>query len=352
MQKFLKFRKDNRSSGFIGDLDALNTLVTVIEERGIICLHGPVGVGKSHLVRVALKNHHYVEISRMSDCGEQLRESYAHCVVDSYVIDKSILEHSGKLSRGATILITNHPEKVGFFPLLEVKPLSCKQMVDIALKENHKGDASRLDALALDARGDMRSFMNSLMFPDSRDLFMGSREWLYGMMCQGRTVDPMGEVGTQHCDRGFVADLVHSNIPMGTKTLNPEMYNLMSEGDIYDNDKTWELVDYYWLSAVYYPLKLMDHRIPDCSMKSGTAWTKFSNHKMREKKLRGLPDRDSLMLLLKLDDPHKMASYGITAQHYDTINNISIAKYKSKTTREALKALVPKPVAWWGPSVS
>jgi hypothetical protein len=345
MQRFLKYRKDNRSSGFVGDLDALNTLVTTIEDRGIICLHGPVGVGKSHLVRVALKNHYCVEISRMNDIGEQMHESYAHIMVDSYVVDKSILDYGKKLSRGATILITNHPEKVNFCPILEVKPLTHAQMVHVGLKECK--DASHLQALALDARGDMRAFLTTIQFPGTRDLFQSSRDWLNSMMCQGGTRDPMSEFGVQHPDHGFVADIVFSNIHMAVRDIKPEIYDLMSEGDVYDSDNTWELINYYWISSVYNPLKLADRRIPECAMKSGTAWTKFSNQKMREKKLKGLPERATLMLLHQMNDPKRFQTYGISVQQYDTINNIALVKNtKSKKTREALKALDPHPTAW------
>ena len=68
---------------------------------------------------------------------------------------------------------------------------------------------------------------------------------------------------------------------------------------------------------------------------------------MREKRLRGLPDRDTLMLLHKLQDPKLLAAYGVTPQQYDTINNISFNKIaKTKPIKEDLKALVHRPYAW------
>ena len=347
MQKFLKFRKDNSLSGFIGDLDAFNTLATVIENCGCLCVHGPVGVGKTHLVSLALKNHHYIEISKMSDIGDQISESNAHIVIDSYTIDKSILDHKSKISRGATIFITNTPDKIGFCEHLKVKPLTVSQMVEVGMRECPKDDKMRLSAIAMDSNGDMRVFMMNLKFPGTRDIFMSSRDWVHSMMCSEGTRDPLHEIGIQHPDHGFSADIIHSNIHMAMKNVNPRIFNLISEGDLYDSDQRWELINYFWLSSVYYPLKLIDRRVPSAAMNPGSAWTKFSNHRMRAKKLKGLPDRDTLMLLHSLDDPERLASYGITALQYDTINNISLSKNKkSKVTREALKALDPRPVSW------
>ena len=347
MDKFLKFHKDNRLTNFVGHLDILNTLVTIIEDNGIICLYGGVGVGKSHLCKVALKNRRWVGVSRMSDVGDQLRESHAHVLVDSHTLDKSILEYGKKLSRGATIIIVHSIEKINFCDCLQCPPLSINQMVEIGARESPTTDRSHLTTLAFEARGDCRTFLNTIRFPGMRDYFQDSKQWLYSMMCQGGGGDPMREIGRKHSDHGYVADLVHSNIHMGFKEINPLPFQLIAEGDTYDNDPTWELIDYFWVASVYHPIKLMDKKIPDVSMKNGTAWTKFSNHKMREKRLRGLPDRDTLMLLHKLQDPKLLAAYGVTPQQYDTINNISFNKIaKTKPIKEDLKALVHRPYAW------
>lgn len=348
MDKFLKFHKDNHSTNFVGHLDILNTLVTVIEDNGIICLYGGVGVGKSHLCKVALKNRRWVEISRMSDIGEHLRESRAHVLVDSHTLDKSILDYGKKLSLGATIIVVQNIEKINFCDCLHCPPLSVSQMVEIGARESPTTDRAQLATLAFEARGDCRTFLNTIRVPGVRDCFQDSKQWLCSMMCQGGNGDPMEEIGRKHADHGYVADLVHSNIHMGlNQIINPIPFQLMSEGDRYDSDPTWELIDYFWLSSVYYPIMLMDKKIPDVSMKNGTSWTKFSNQKMREKRLKGLPDRDTLMLLHKMNDPEKLAAYGITPQQYDTINNISFNKVsKTKPIKEALKALARRPLEW------
>jgi len=347
MDRFLTFRKDNRSTNFVGNLDILNTLVTIIEDNGIICLYGGVGVGKSHLVRIALKNRRWVEISKKSDASEQLKESHAHVLIDSCTPDKSILEHGKKLSRGATIIISQWIDKIDFCDCLHCPPMSTEQMVEIGLRECPTADPTHLATLAFEARGDCRTFLNTIMFPGSRDFFQDPKQWLYSMMCQGGNGDPMKEIGRSQTEHGYMADLVHSNIHMGLKELNPLVFELLSDADEYDSDPTWGLIEHFWVSSVYYPIMLMDKKIPDVSMKNGTAWTKFSNQKMREKKTRHLPDRDTLMLLHHLNDPKLMVEYGITPQQYDAINNISFNKNtKTKHIKGALKALVPHPFAW------
>lgn len=347
MDKFLKFRKDNRTANFVGHLDVLNTLVTIIEDNGIVCLYGDVGVGKSYLTQVALKNRRWVEVTRLSDVGDQLRESSAHVLVDSSVPDKSILDYGKRLSRGATILIAQNIEKITFCDCLHCPPLSVNQMVEIGARESPATDHAQLTTLAFEARGDCRTFLNTVRFPGTRDYFQDSKQWLYSMMCQGGTRDPMGEIGRKQTEHGYMADLVHSNIHMGLKEVDPHVFNMLSEGDLYDSDPTWDLMDYFWVSSVYHPIMMMDRKIPDVAMKNGTAWTKFSNQKMREKRLRGLPDRDTLMLMHRMNDPEVFATYGITSQQYDAINNISFNKVaKTKVIKEALKAQAHQPYVW------
>lgn len=339
MFKFLKFRKDNRSSGFIGNVDALNTLVTIIEDNGVICIYGPVGVGKTHLVSLAMKGKNWVEVTRVSDIGEQLAESDAHVVVDSQVIDKSIIAGKKKLSRGATILVAQTLDKDMFCDCLEITPLSVNQMIQVASKTHPTADPVMVETLAHESRGDMRAFLTSILHPGERDMFQTPREWVYSMMCSDK-IDPMTQVGSAQCEHGFVCDLVYSNILTGCKKINPDIHNLISIADVFDSDYTWELINYLWVTGVYHPIKLMDRKIPDVAMKTGSAWTKFSNQKLREKRIRGTRlDRDTLMLLHTLNDPHMYNSYNITPAQVDVINNISFNKIKTQAVKKQLVQL-------------
>ena len=339
MFKFLKQRKDNRSAGFIGDLDTLNTLVTIVEDKGIICIYGPVGVGKTHLVTVAMKGRNWVEVTKPSDIGPQLEESDAHVIVDSQVIDRGIISGKKKLSRGATILIAQTLDKEMFCDCLKINPLTPAQMIEVGRKVHPKTDDLVLSRLAHESQGDMRVFLTSLKFPGERDIFQTPREWVVSMMCSD-TLDPMTQLGRQQCEHGFVCDLVFSNILTGCKTIHPEIHDLIATADVFDSDPTWELINYLWVTGVYHPLMLMDRKVPEVAMKSGTSWTKFSNQKLREKRIRGTRlDRDTLMLLHQLQDPELFASYGITPAQVDVINNVSFNKIKTQAMKKQLVRL-------------
>ena len=347
MDKFLTFRRDIKSGGFIGDVAALNAVATALDEPGsLVCIHGPTGVGKSHIISTALKGCIWVEVERVRDIPPTLEASPSHVVVDCSVVDKGLLDilstRRGSLSKGATIIACN--EVPHSLPpnaeVVQMLPLPIATLEHILKKSNPGMDTAVSNALARGCGGDLRTLMFSAKFPDTRDNFPGSKEWLFDMMCR-EVSNPMEMIGVNHCEHGHIFDLVHSNIYTGCKELNPEIADLISTADVFDSDNTWELINYFWLTGVYHPIMLMDRKIPDCSMKPGTAWTKFSNHKMREKRLRHLPDRDTLMMLQMMDDPHMYAAYGVTPSQYDTIHNISFNMIKkNQATRKELDRIL------------
>jgi hypothetical protein len=341
MDKFIKITRNTTPTGFIGDVILFNTIANIIDENKMVCIYGPRGVGKTYMVHLVLKNKNWVETTSMKDMP-LLCESTCHVVVDSEKIDKSILDHRNKLSLGSTIIITNTISDIDFCECIYVPAPSVDMIVEIGKKMYPKMCINHLKQTALESCGDIRSFIFSLQFRDKRDMFKTSKDYIHDILCSN--VDMISHVGKDVTDHGYLWDIVYSNhIQAG---LDPDITDSLSLADVYDTrlyNNSWDMMDYFWLSAIIYPVWKMKRPLTRASLKPGVAWTKYSNFRMKSKKLSKLPPNDicSMLLYMMRTLPHEecielLKSYNITPKDVDTINSLS---FESKIPVKIIKKI-------------
>lgn len=342
MDKFVIFKKEKRIIGdFIGNLDVFNTIATAVGDNDMICIYGGSGVGKTYIVDLVLKNENFVEISSLYEC-QLLGESSCHVLIDSINIDKSILDHRKKLSKGSTIIVTRSCEKVDFCPCVELGPMTSDMIVKIGKKKFPNISEDKLQILADKSFGNIRTFLFSIQFEDERDSFYTTKQFVSGLLT--KEIDPMDYLDGYACEHGHVWDVIFTN----QSQFNPEISELHSDADIYDSklyNNNWELLSHFWISGMVYPIMKMD--CVEGPVKPGSSWTKFWNSKMRLKKMKKMPDINRLFLLKEMVI-HKPTSevidilreYKITSADMDTMNHIALDnKIKTKKLQEIKKLL-------------
>lgn len=328
MDRFIKIKRAASSpSGFVGDVTAFNAIASMIDENRMFCVYGPSGCGKTFMVHLALKNKNWIEIHAARDIPETLNESTCHVVVDSDKIDKSILDFRGKLSLGSTIFISKTIENIDFCDCIRVPKPGVETLIEIGRKVFPKLDGREA---AERSDGDIRAFLFNIQFSHDRDIFKTSKDYIHDLLCSNENI--LNELNKDICDHGYIWDIVYSNYLEGG--INPDIADSLSVADIYDTrvyNNAWEMLDYFWISGVIYPIFEMKRPLIRSKLKSGIAWTKFSNYKMRSKKLQNMPPNDTCRMLLFMAKtrPYDEAlellkSYNIKPKDVDVLNLLSL----------------------------
>lgn len=340
MDRFIKVKRDTRPSGFIGDVTAFNSIATIIDDNGMVCVYGPSGVGKTYIVNLALKDKNWVEISSMKDIP-LIEESTCHVVIDADKIDKSFLDHGKKISLGSTIFITKKIDNINFCDCIKINPPTIDTLVQIGRKTNSKISLDFLTKCAEKCNGDIRAFLFSLQFDAERDMFRSSKEYIHDKLCSNE--DILSDLGKDINDHGYIWDIVYTNYPIGG--LDPDIADSMSIADMYDArvyNNSWDMMDHFWLNGITYPICKLNRPLEKAALKPGIAWTKFSNYRMRKKKLSTMPPNDicrTIMYMIKRV-PYEEAlellkSYNMKSKDMDVLNLLCLdSKIPVKTIKK------------------
>jgi hypothetical protein len=330
MDQFISIKRDASTSGFIGDVTIFNEIATAIDDNILVCVYGPGGAGKTYMVQLALKNKNWVEVTTTKDIPT-LSDSACHVVIDSDKIDKSIIEHDGKLSFGSTILISKNAVNIGNCKCIEVPKPSMDDMISICKKLHPKMKIEHISHCAKKCDGDIRALLFSLQFNDNRDVFKTSKEYIFDLLKKGGS-NAYEHINKDVSDHGYIWDIVFTNY--AHNGLNNDIAQSLSDADVYDTriyGNSWELMDHFWVSGVIYPLCNMKGPICESKLKPGSAWTKFSNFKMKEKRLKSLPSIDMCNHITKIMSiaPHDdviniLRSYNIKAKDIDILNSLNL----------------------------
>lgn len=350
MDRYIKINKSNtKAGGFIGDVTSFNAIATMIDNNCAFCVYGPSGVGKTYMVHLALKNKSWVEVSSVTDIP-LLSESTCHVVIDSNKIDKSILELKGKLSLGSTILITKSIENIDFCDCIKISPPTIDTLIAIGKKAYPMIDCRKA---AKESDGDVRSFLFNLQFEGKKDVFKTSKDYIHDLLCSNS--DITNELNESISDHGYIWDIVYTNHFLHVNDdMNSSIADSLSLADTYDNriyNNSWDMLDHFWVAGVVTPISLMKRPLDRSKLKPGVAWTKFSNYKMRTKKLKTLPDNDICRMLLFMmktlpyEDALKLLkSHNIGPKDVDVLNLLSLySKIPVKTIKKFKTDLAVEP---------
>ena len=363
MDKFIVFKKSTDPE-YIGNQTVFDTIKKIVNSNDTVCLYGDSGVGKTFLVRDIMKGRNWVDFTHdTTRTLDRLQESDCHIVIDDLESDthlvKDIFEQvkSGKrLSKGSLIFIARTPNKIDFCNSVHFEKMDEPTMVYIGRLEYPKEPVKRLESLARESRGNIRNFLFSITFTCHRDIFKTPKDFITDLLCDHSSEDPRKYFGDGISEHGYIWDIVHENYVDSKNVKIEEISELMSLSDILDTkiyNGNWELIPLFSTLSTVAPAIAIDHSLKKSSMRSGSAWTKYGNYKMRIIKYKSIINRtnkhvdvDSLMVIRDLWQTDKerglevMREYGIRGPDIDVINHLAIVKkLKAKEIQTIKKSL-------------
>ncbi len=366
MDRFIiRHLKENRE--FIGNQTIYDIVENIVNTCDTVCLYGDSGVGKTHLVHAVMHTRNWVDMTydliKNSEFMERLQTSDCHVVIDDLESDVHLVRDifetvrsGGKLSNGSLIIISRNVGKVDFCNGIYFDHVDTPTMVTIGRRQFPKEPLARLEKLAHKSLGNIRNFLYSVNFPDARDTFRTPRDFICDLLCSDSSVDPMDYLGKTIHEHGYTWDIVHENYTDCEHVDLTFVSECMSQADVLDNEiykGNWGLVPFFSTISTVAPAFNIDHSLERFSIRSGSAWTKFGNYKMRHMKFTSISKRcqyrvdvDSLMLLkLYCQTDREKAleickEYKIVSSDMDVINHLAlINKLKPKELQSIKKSL-------------
>ena len=365
MDKFIiKERKEKID--FLCNQEIYDVVKKIIETNETICLYGNSGVGKTFLVQHLLRDQKWIdltyEVIKSNDFMERLKETDCHIVIDDLESDihliKDIFENiknGQKLSKGSLILISRNLNKIDFCNSILCEPIDVPTMVTIAKRQFPQESLLKLESLATRSNGNMRNFLFSIDFIETHDIFKTPKEFINDLLCTHSSQDPREYIGQSILEHGYIWDIVHENYINASSVDMVYIAECMSQSDIIDTiiyNGNWELIPFFSTVSTIIPSIMINHSIK-APLRSGSAWTKFGNYKMRHLKYMSMSNRSTYnididtVMLIKLycqTDKQKaleiFREYNLNSSDLDVINHLAIInKLKPKEVQSLKKFL-------------
>lgn len=331
MDKFVTITRQKESEEIIGRDTYVKNVQSLLASNTSFCVYGSTGVGKSFLLKHALEGHVYVELTSelMRSDLTRIKNTHVHVLADDVVVTEP-------LSLGSTIVVSD--TMIENFECMHVEPLSCDHLVEIGLRRYPNADRERVWLHAMEARGDVRTFLFRLNdFTDARDMFKTPKDFVYDLVCKGGCLEPRDYICKTVAEHGYSWGIIHENYLDAPGVDVATIADLMSCADIKDEDiyNGYSHKTIFSLFAVVLPAIVIDHSLDRSVMRPGSAWTKFNNYKMRHKRYQKLGlksniDIDSLMVVSQYckTSPGEVGGllkyYGIESADIDMMNHLSL----------------------------
>ena len=332
MERFIKIveQKKDEKVGTV-HVEAFNKLKTYVDERKNVIVCGPSGVGKSHMITQLVENPIYIEKKTPLEyieeiCGVVVIEDYdAEPLTYKNIIDH-VAEH-GSPSGHSIIMTSTSVYLLPNFETIILKPLTIEQLLSIDDREGSLVAAEK-------SGGSIRSYMHHLENYDSMDTFMTSKDYITSVLCDTKPFKWHGTVG----EHGHIWDAIHENYIDSKGVDFVRAIDAISTADVFDGviyDGHWELLPYFIHLGIQAPKAALGKQLKPDKIRSGSAWTKFGNYKMRLKKYNDIRTKsygklniEELCLLKKyaeLGRYDKLLEYDLTPQDFDVMNHLAIA---------------------------
>lgn len=322
MDKFVTISREKETEEITGRDEQLLYIKSLIASGTSFCIYGPIGVGKTFLIKHALLGIHYIDLALDFFKIERIKDMYVHVLAD-------MIEVSEPLSLGSTIVISDKP--IENFECIKIEPLSCDDMVSIGLKKFPRNKDLMKHAIV--SKGDMRTFLFRLLdFTDVKDLFKGPKDFVYDLLCKDGDLEPRDYIGKTVSEHGYSWGIVHENYIDTPDVDMAYMADMMSLADIKDVDiyNGYSHNTIFSLFGIILPAIAINHTLDRCTMRPGSAWTKFNNYKMRHRRYQKLGlGIDELMVISqycknKSDVIDMLVHYKFESIDIDMMNHISL----------------------------
>ena len=367
MEQFITNKATKENGEFLGNQVIHDIVENIVNTNETICLYGDSGIGKTYLVHHVMMSRNFVELTyelvKSHEFMDRLRNSMCHVIMDDMESDahlvKDIFETirvGGRLSQGSLIIIARNIGKIDFCNCVYFDPVDIPTMVTIGRRNYPKEPLRKLEQLAKKSNGNVRNFLYSIHFLDTRDIFRSPKDFICDLLCSDSTMDPLDYFGKTINEHGYTWDIVHENYPDSPNVDMIIISECMSQSDVLDNEiykGNWSLIPLFSTVSAIIPAVQINHALERSTVRSGSAWTKFGNFKMRNMKYRSMSNRteykmdvDSLMVLKLYCQTDKEKAleickeYKLVSSDIDVINHLAIVnKMKTKELQSIKKSL-------------
>jgi hypothetical protein len=266
-------------------------------EADVICLWGPPGIGKTHLVEqtggIWLGEDTLRSKQSTLEFMARVRSADRAVVIDDFesVADLvGLRELTGSPSRGQLFITALAPVKLSF-PVLNYEfPIpNSEKIFKIISKVRPDAPPSLVKELVAQCKGSVRYVLRGLEFKsDSPDNFTEPKQDLETLFVKGvKGIPP-------HLDRlhehGYSWAVVQENYPDAPNLDMDDIADLahtMSRADLIDahvyRTGVWDLLPYFCVEAVFIPAYKIKKSLK--KLRPGSLWTKYQNQCMKKKKL-------------------------------------------------------------------
>lgn len=368
MDKYVTICKNNVNINFIGNQEVVEIVQKIIDTNETICLYGDSGVGKTFLVNHLMHGTNWVElnyetIKGRDDFMQRLKISDCHVVIDDLESDVhlmkdifDIIRSGNKISNGCLIFIARNLNKINFCNSVYFEAMDVPTLVTIAKRQFPGESLMHLESLSKKSNGNIRNLLFSIQFDSKRDIFKTPKDFIYGLLCDSDDDDPRDYLCCAISEHGYIWDIVHENYIDAENIDLPFIAECMSYSDILDNiiyNGCWDIIPFFSTISTIIPAIKINHTLKKATMRSGSAWTKFGNYKMRNIKYKSMSNRnvhkldvDAMMVLRtycqkdKIKTIELFKTYGLNGSDVDVINHLAVInKLKTKEIQLLKKSL-------------
>jgi hypothetical protein len=349
MDRFIKIvsQKKNDRVDTVHE-EAYTRMKQLIEANKNIFLCSATGVGKTHLLHQVIDMKTCIDIQKKTSV-EYLKDTCAPIVIEDYdaepLVYKNLIDHIveyGTINGRSTIVTSISAYMLPNFEVVFVKPLTIEQLVQI------RPGTGAVEA-ATKAKGSIRNFLHYLENYDQIDEFKSSKEYVKDILC---TDDPFPWIDAIP-EHGHICDTLQENYIDSKGVDITRVTNALSESDVFDTsiyNGQWSLLPYYIHSGIRIPKASLGETLDPDNLRSGSAWTKFGNYKMRFKKYNeirrksgnrlGVEELCLLKRYAELGRYDRLLDYDITPQDFDVMNHLATtSKLKQRDVTNIKKGL-------------
>lgn len=350
MDRFIKIKKQKKNDTrnahrrFYANALVAEELAVAVGRQNVpvVCVHGGCGVGKTFLVDAALEYANVFEVhsdylrSRAAtvDVLEKLKLSGAHVLFDDFETDsigfREVMERVNagvRLSKGTTIFVSRSAAKFDKVPCLEVGRLSVNDLTRMGRERCPDKSLVAVTAAAKKSRGNVQNFLMYLEFSDRKDIFKTPKDFVHDLVCGDVRwpEDPWTHLCEPTVEHGYSWGIIHENYldapAMDAPGACAEIADWMSYADVIDTriyEGDWEMSKMFSMHGIVMPAIRIDHTLTKDTMRPGSAWTKYSNYKMRMYKLRTMTNR-KLPIKIDLDYIQTFQAYNLHQPSVDLL---------------------------------
>lgn len=350
--------KKNDEKLLIGREDVMIELKECIKKKEIVCVYGESGVGKTYMLEHILQKN-FIEISEIIlkskqsslDFIEKLKNTKCPIMIDNYNTNLPGSKEFLEMKNTCLIIVSLVPIVADDIKLIHLKNFNVNELVNLGRLKFPKKPLQNIVELAKKSRGNIRNFLISLNFSDCKDIFKTPKQFVYDLVCsdvkypETPSLDSLNKIQ----EHGYSWGIIHENYldSPDVKDSFEEISELMSISDVFDTiiyENNWDDLKYFNLFAIIMPAIKMKHSISTDNMRPGSAWTKYSNYKMRLSRFKSMRiPLESVYLhrmYLENGDISRFLNYKLKSIDVDTINHLCIeTKLKAKNILKLKKQI-------------